>query len=181
MGISPDGKTMVNTSETTNMAHFIDTATHEITDNVLVDARPRFAEFTPDGTEAWVGAEIGGTVWVIDNATREVKHKITFEIAGLRAEAIQPVGVRITADGKKAYVALGPANRVAVVNTETYEVEKYVLVGQRVWQLAFTPDESGVQHKRRFERHLGHRCSDGEPRNPRPLGPLPWGVVVSPN
>ena len=25
MGISPDGKTMVNTSETTNMAHFIDT------------------------------------------------------------------------------------------------------------------------------------------------------------
>ncbi len=30
MGISPDGKTMVNTSETTNMAHFIDTSTHEI-------------------------------------------------------------------------------------------------------------------------------------------------------
>ncbi len=68
-----------------------------------------------------------------------MKHKIIFEIPGLRAEAIQPVGIRITADGKKAYVALGPANRVAVVNTETYEVEKYVLVGQRVRQLAFTP------------------------------------------
>ena len=39
MGISPDGKTMVNTSETTNMAHFIDAATQEITDNVLVDSR----------------------------------------------------------------------------------------------------------------------------------------------
>jgi YVTN family beta-propeller protein len=37
---------------------------------------------------------------------------------------------------------LGPANRVAVVNAKTFEVEKYLLVGQRVWQLAFTPDEA---------------------------------------
>ncbi len=43
--ISPDGKILVNTSETTNMAHFIDTATRQIVANVLVDARPRFAEF----------------------------------------------------------------------------------------------------------------------------------------
>ena len=54
--ISPDGKTIVNTSETTNMAHFIDAATHEITDNVLVDQRPRVAEFTADGAEVWVSA-----------------------------------------------------------------------------------------------------------------------------
>jgi len=30
---------------------------------------------------------------------------------------------------------------VAVVNTDSLEVEKYILVGERVWQLAFTPDE----------------------------------------
>ena len=56
-------------------------------------------------------------------------------------EALQPVGIRVTADGKKAYVALGPANRVAVVDTATWEVKDYLLVGQRVWQLAFSPDE----------------------------------------
>ncbi len=104
MGISPDGKTMVNTSETTNMAHFIDTETLRDHPQRAGRFRPRFAEFTPDGSEAWVSAEIGGTVSVIDNATREIKHKITFEIPGLRAETIQPVGVRITADGQKAYV-----------------------------------------------------------------------------
>lgn len=38
-------------------------------------------------------------------------------------------------------MALGPANRVVVVNGEAYEVEEYLLVSQRVWQLAFTPDE----------------------------------------
>ena len=28
-----------------------------------------------------------------------------------------------------------------VINGKTFEVEDYLLVGQRVWQLAFTPDE----------------------------------------
>ena len=45
MGISPDGKMLVNTSETTNMAHFIDTTTFKLVDSVLVDSRPRFFFF----------------------------------------------------------------------------------------------------------------------------------------
>src|SRR5690606_24078214 len=141
MGISPDGKLLVNTSETTNMAHFIDTETFEVIDNVLVDSRPRFAEFTSDGSQVWVSAEIGGTVTVIEPSSRKILAKITFAIPGINQDAIQPVGVRVTKDAKKAFVALGPANRVAVVNAETFEVEKYLLVGQRVWQLAFSPDE----------------------------------------
>ena len=51
------------------------------------------------------------------------------------------MGVRISRNGKLAFVALGPANRVAVIDTATFKVEKYLLVGQRVWQLAFTPDD----------------------------------------
>lgn len=52
------------------------------------------------------------------------------------------MGFRFSPDGAKAYVALGPANHVAVVNTRTLEVEKYILVGRRVWHLAFSPDNS---------------------------------------
>ena len=111
---------------------------------MLVDQRPRFAEWTSDDAEVWVSAEIGGTVSVIDNATRQIKKKITFEVPGVPTEALQPVGVRVTKDRKWAFVALGPANRVAVVNAQTFEVEKYLLVGQRVWQLAFSPDEKFV-------------------------------------
>jgi hypothetical protein len=62
MCLSPDGKILVNTSETTNMAHFIDTGSHQVVANVLVDARPRFAQFKDDGSELWVSSEIGGTV-----------------------------------------------------------------------------------------------------------------------
>jgi PQQ-dependent catabolism-associated beta-propeller protein len=140
MALSPDGKVLVNTSETTNMAHLIDTQTRKIFANVLVDARPRSAQFTPDGSELWVSAEVGGTVSVIDAASHQVKQKIAFTIPGLSKEAIQPVGVRFTQDGAKAFVALGPANRVAVIDAATKGIEKYLLVGQRVWQLAFTPD-----------------------------------------
>src|ERR1700733_2494948 len=49
---------------------------------------------------------------------------------------IQPVGIRFSADGKLAFVATGPANRVAVIDAATKQVLKYLLVGQRVWQLA---------------------------------------------
>ena len=89
---------------------------------MLVDARPRFAEFKHDGSELWVSSEVGGTVSVIDPVKREVTKKITFDIPGLRKEAIQPVGISITKDGKTAFVALGPANRVAVIDAATHEV-----------------------------------------------------------
>ena len=141
MGVSPDGKYVVNTSETTNMAHFINTETYELDINTLVDSRPRFAQFTDDGAKLYVSAEIGGTVSVIDPASGDITKKIGFEVPGIVPEALQPVGVRVTGDGKTVFVALGPANRVAVIDGETDEVVDYLLVGQRVWQLGFTPDE----------------------------------------
>lgn len=84
---------------------------------------------------------MAGTVTVIDATTRKIIKTIGFAIPGVQPERIQPVGVRITKDGAHAFVALGPANRVAVIDTKRLEVEKYLLVGRRVWQLAFTPDD----------------------------------------
>ena len=116
MGISPDGKILVNTSETTNMAHFIDPAARRIVANVLVGARPRFAEFKADGSELWVSAEVGGNVSIIDPVKHVVTENISFAVPGLRSEAIQPVGIPLSKDGKTGFVALGPANRVAVID-----------------------------------------------------------------
>ena len=55
---------------------------------------------------------------------------------------MQPVGFEFTEDEKTAFVALGPSNHVAAVNAETLEVEDYILVGRRVWHMAFSPDKS---------------------------------------
>src|SRR5262249_13868938 len=141
MGLSPDGKILVNTSETTNMAHFIDTATHQIVANILVDPRPRFAQFKDDGSELWVSSEIGGTVSVIDPLKRVVKDKLSFMVPGIVHEAIQRVVIAITHDGKTGFVALGPAKRIAVLDGTRHQVQKFLLVGQRVWHMAFTAYE----------------------------------------
>jgi PQQ-dependent catabolism-associated beta-propeller protein len=179
MGVSHDGKWVVNTSETTNMAHFIDADTHEITDNVLVDQRPRFAEWTDDDAEVWVSSEIGGTVSVIDNASRQIKQKIQFAIQGVPDEAIQPVGVRVTKDRERAFVALGPANRVAVVDAQTYEVEDYLLVGQRVWQLAFSPDEKFLYSTNGVSNDISViDVEEMEVVKSVTVGAYPWGVAV---
>ena len=47
------------------------------------------------------------------------------------------MGVKFTLDGKRAVVALGRANRLAVIDTSTYEV-RYILVGQRPWHIAIS-------------------------------------------
>ncbi len=136
MAVSPDGRLAVTTSETTNMVHWIDTKTLQAVDATPVGQRPRFAAFSADGTKLWASSEIGGTVSVIDVASRTVIETIDFAVKGIAADRIQPVGIQFAKDGRHAFVALGPSDRVAVVDTATFKVESYILVGRRVWQLA---------------------------------------------
>lgn len=181
MGMSPDGKVLVNTSETTNMAHFIDTKTHKLFDNVLVDSRPRVAMFNSAQTQLWVSSEVGGTVTVINPADRKIIGKINFAIPGVEQESIQPVGIRITKDDKIAFVALGPANRVAVVDTKTLKVLKYILVGQRVWQMYFTPDGKLLFTTNGASNDVtAIDVANQKAIKSIKVGRYPWGVVVSP-
>mgnify|MGYP005990593477 CR=1 FL=1 len=141
MGLSPDGKFVVNTSETTNMAHFISTDDYKIKHNVLVDQRPRYAQYSADGKLLFVTSEIGGTVTVMDIAedgTPTVKGKITFEVAGVQDEWLQPVGARVTSDGftsdeKYLLTTNGNSNDITVIDVAKEKAIKSVQVGQQPW------------------------------------------------
>jgi PQQ-dependent catabolism-associated beta-propeller protein len=181
MSVSPDDSMVVATSESTSMAHFIDTKTLKVVANVLVDTRPRVALYTADGKEVWVTAEVGGTVAVIDAVTRKVKHRISFQIPGVRPELIQPMGVQFTLDGKRAVVALGRANRLAVIDTSTFEVLKYVLVGQRPWHLALNADGSKIYTANGLSNDMTIvDTKTWTPEKSIPVGRLPWGIVIKP-
>lgn len=185
MGISPDADFVVNTSETTNMAHFISTEDYEIKNNVLVDQRPRYAQYTADGTRLYVSSEIGGTVSVMDIAedgTPTLATKISFEVPGVQPEWLQPVGVKVTEDGSRVFVALGPANRVAVIDGESLEVIDYIVVGQRVWQLAFTPDQRYLITTNGNSNDVTVIDVEAEEAvQTIQVGQQPWGVVVQPD
>ena len=101
---------------------------------------------------------------------------------GVLPEAIQPVGVRVTNDGKKVFVALGPSNRVAVIDGETDEVKDYLLVGQRVWQMAFTPDEKYLFTTNGNSNDVSIiDVQRDEVIRSVQVGQQPWGVVVAPD
>ncbi|MNE29676.1 Cytochrome D1 heme domain protein [compost metagenome] len=171
----------MNTSETTNMLHWIDTSTHELVDNTQVDQRPRHVEFSQDGKWLWASAEIGGTVTVIDVATRQPVKTLTFQIKGVHPDKVQPVGVKLTADGKYAFVALGPANHVAVVDAKTYEVLDYLLVGRRVWHMAFTPGEKQLLTTNGVSGDVSViDVASRKVTKSIKVGRYPWGVVVTP-
>ena len=94
MAISPDGETIVNTSETTNMAHFIDFASEKMVASTLVDARPRNARFKHDGSEVWVSSELGGTVSSGDGGKLAVSFPVAKVIdANSFSEAARRLGI----------------------------------------------------------------------------------------
>jgi PQQ-dependent catabolism-associated beta-propeller protein len=181
MAVSPDGRWAVNTSETTNMVHWIDAKTHELVDNTLVDQRPRHVEFEPDSQTLWASAEIGGTVSIIDSDSKLVTHKINFSIKGVHPDRVQPVGIRLGADGRYAYVALGPANHVAVVDRKSYEVVKYILVGRRVWHMAFTPDDRYLMTTNGVSGDVTViDLAELKAIKSIKVGRYPWGITVRP-
>ena len=100
--------------------------------------------------------------------------------AALRKE-IQPVGIELTKDGKFAFVALSHANRVAVVNTETYEIVQYILVGQRPWHMAVHPDGKTLYVANGLTNDMTIvDIPSLKAVKSVPVGRLPWGIAVAP-
>jgi YVTN family beta-propeller protein len=92
------------------------------------------------------------------------------------------VGVRVTRDGRRVFVALGPANRVAVIDGETHAVLDYLLVGQRVWQMAFSPDERFLVTTNGASNDVSVIDVEAEAViRSIAVGEQPWGVVVGPD
>ena len=140
--ITPDGKLAFATSEAASLVHVMDTAKGEVIKDIIVSTRPRRMALTPDGKELWVSAELSGVVDIIDVASLTTLGNVAFLPKGMRREQVTPVDVLITKDGAIAYVALGRANHVAVVDVKSRTVLDYLLVGKRPWGLKLNKVES---------------------------------------
>ena len=138
--VTPDGKTLYATSEVASLVHVIDLASGKILKNIEVGKRPRRLALTPDGKELWVTNELSASTSIISTADHTIAATMKFEAKGFRAEEITPVGIVLSVDGKTAYVALGRANHVAVVDVASRKVRGLILVGKRAWGLAVSRD-----------------------------------------
>jgi len=133
MGFSPDHRTVVVISITTNSATFIDTETNTVKHVTYFGRAPHEAFFTPDGKELWAGIRGANYVAVLDGRTYREKARI-----------IVPNGPGMTIfspDGRYGYVCSSFTPETVVIS-----VAHHTIVG-RVKQvspfcpnIAVTPD-----------------------------------------
>ncbi|HSV59059.1 MAG TPA: PQQ-dependent catabolism-associated beta-propeller protein [Variovorax sp.] len=177
--VSADGKTLYVTSEVASLVHVIDVAGGKVVKNVKVGKRPRRMAFTPDGKELWVSNELDASVSIIATDTHTVTGTLKFQVKGARAEDITPVGIQISRDGKRAFVALGRANHVAFVDVPTRKVTQLVLVGKRAWNVTLDKAEARL--------YVVNGLSDdvtvvdvagAKAIKSIPVGRVPYGLVV---
>ncbi len=129
----------------------------------------------------WASSEIGGTVAVVDTQSRKIVKKIGFKIPGISADKIQPVGIKLTSDGKTAFVSLGPANHVAVIDTRNLEIKKYLLVGRRVWHLELSEDDRFLYTSNGVSGDISVIDVDRlKVIKSIKVGRYPWGLAIRP-
>ena len=68
---------------------------------------------------------------------------------------------------------------MAVIDAQTFEVLDYLLVGQRVWQLAFSPDEKWLFSTNGVSNDISViDVAERKVIKSITVGRLPWGVAV---
>ena len=133
VSVSPDGSTVVVTSESSNMAHFISSLDYKITKNVIVGARPRASCFSEDGKFVFVTSEISGEISKIRVSDGVILSKVT-----LSKDMAKPKDILLARDGRTLFVAGGRANEIYVVDSLNMTIENSIKVGRRVWGLALS-------------------------------------------
>ena len=177
--VSADGKTLYVTSEVASLVHVIDVASAKIVKNVKVGKRPRRMALTPDGKELWVTNELDASVSIVNTADHSVSGTLKFQVKGARAEDITPVGITMTRDGKRAFVALGKANHVAFVDVAARKVTDLVLVGKRPWNLTLDKAEARLYSVNGLSDDVTViDVAGAKPIKSIPVGRVPYGLVV---
>lgn len=177
--VSADGKTLYVTSEVASLVHVIDTASARVVKNVKAGKRPRRMALTPDGRELWVTNELDASVSIVSTADHQVLATLKFEVKGARAEDITPVGIQMTRDGKRAYVALGRANHVAFVDVAARKVTNLVLVGKRAWNVALDKAEARLYVVNGLSDDITVvDVAGAKAIKSVPVGRVPYGLVI---
>jgi len=97
----------------------------------------------------------------------------------MRKTDVTPGCLVMTKDGKTAYVTLGHAAHVAIVDVPTRKIVGYILVGKRSWGITLTKDESKLFVANGFGDDV--TIIDVKARKATvsvPVGRIPWGVVI---
>jgi YVTN family beta-propeller protein len=114
-------------------------------------------------------------VWVIDVASKKVLKVITLP------KDSKPMGVVVSHDGKRVFVANGRGGTVSIIDVATNAVSKTVPVGQRPWGIALSSDGSKLYTANGPSNDVSVLDTETlQVIRKIPAGKIPWGVAVTP-
>jgi YVTN family beta-propeller protein len=140
VSLTPDGKLIYSTNEADGTVCVIDVQARTLLKTFKVGRRPRNVVFLPDLQHAYVNAENDGDVGIIDMTKNEMTG--TIQLGPVKGEPgeVLPMGLALSADGKKLYATSGRGKKLFVIDTGTNQVAQSVEVGGRPWGVALSPD-----------------------------------------
>ena len=120
--LSPDGRELWVANAQAGTVSVIDVAAKKVAETLTVAFRSaNRLKFTPDGKYAFI-SDLGGTdVIVMDAATRKEIKRI--DVGGGAA------GIQMSADGARAFIAVGSRNGVAIIDVKTLQVSGLIATG----------------------------------------------------
>ena len=120
--LSPDGRELWVANAQAGTVSVIDVAAKKVAETLTVAFRSaNRLKFTPDGKYAFI-SDLGGTdVIVMDAATRKEIKRIN--VGGGAA------GIQMSADGARAFAAVGSRNGVAIIDVKTLQVSGFIATG----------------------------------------------------
>jgi len=120
--LSPNGRELWVANAQAGTVSVIDVAAKKVAETLTVAFRSaNRLKFTPDGKYAFI-SDLGGTdVIVMDGATRKEIKRIN--VGGGAA------GIQMSADGARAFAAVGSRNGVAIIDVKTLQVSGFIATG----------------------------------------------------
>jgi YVTN family beta-propeller protein len=178
--LRPDGKVVYVTCEQDNQVVAVDTSTFEVLARIDTGARPRSIAFTPDGASAFVTAELESLVNVFDARTNRPAGVVKLPPTG-KPLPPRPMGVVLSADGKRAFVSNGRGQSVAIIDVPTRRLERLIEdVGTRPWGIALSPDGKKLYTANGPSEDVSViDIAAGKVRRRIKVTGLPWGIVVA--
>lgn len=138
VALTEDGSLIFIASENAGIVHVYDGKNYQPRQEIITNLRPR--RLTIRNQELWVSSEMGSRVEIFNTESLQKIDEIVFAPRGFRSEQLTPVDILFDASGDTAFVALGSANHVVIIDAVKREILKYILVGRRPWGLGLTPD-----------------------------------------
>jgi YVTN family beta-propeller protein len=120
--LSPNGRELWVANAQAGTVSVIDVAAKKVAETLTVAFRSaNRLKFTPDGKYAFI-SDLGGTdIIVVDAATRKEIKRVN--VGGGAA------GIQMSADGARAFAAVGSRNGVAIIDVKTLQVSGFIATG----------------------------------------------------